>query len=47
MDTILHPITGEQGYFCSNKEKTLIDAILNDFNQSILIPHSVRGNDLD
>ena len=49
MERITHPVTGEQGFFCSNGDKLLIDAILNDFSQSVLrLPHSeVRGNDLD
>ena len=36
MDQILHPITGEQGYFCSSKEKEVIDAIISDYK-------SIRG----
>lgn len=48
MERILHPVSGESGYFTTEQEKTLIDAILNDFSQSVLrLPHSeVRGNDL-
>ena len=48
MDKILHPVSGENGYFCSEKEKTLIDAVLKDFiiSQSVLqvsSRSSVRG----
>lgn len=47
MESIIHPISGENGYFCSEKEKTLIDAVLVDFvvNQSVLqvSSHDVRG----
>lgn len=32
MDSISHPISGEHGYFCSELEKKVIDAIINDFN---------------
>ncbi len=32
MDKVLHPVSGESGYFCSELEKTVIDAIINDFN---------------
>ena len=31
MDKVFHPISGEEGYFCSNQEKVLIDAILVDY----------------
>lgn len=47
MENIIHPISGETGYFCTNKEKTLIDTILKDFiiNQHILqvSSHDMRG----
>ena len=47
MERIIHPVTGESGFFCSNRQKILIEAIVQNFNQDYL-PHSdVRGNDLD
>lgn len=32
MDKVFHPISGESGYFCSESEKVLIDAILVDYS---------------
>ena len=50
MENIIHPISGEKGYFCSLKEKTLIDAIIQDFNINQLVvqssSHNVRGGEL-
>jgi len=49
MDKILHPVSGEYGYFCSEKEKILIDAILQDFSMNQLVvqsSRSARGGDL-
>ena len=31
MEKILHPVSGESGYFASEKEKNLIDIVLKDF----------------
>lgn len=31
MEKLIHPISGETGYFATEKEKTLIDAVLKDF----------------
>ena len=31
MEKICHPISGETGYFASEKEKLLIDTVLKDF----------------
>lgn len=28
MDKILHPVTGQDGYFCSKREKEMIDVAL-------------------
>ena len=39
MDKILHPISGEKGFFCSVEEKTLIDAIIKDFSVNQLVVH--------
>lgn len=47
MDTIFHPVSGEKGYFCTEQEKTLIDAIIIDWNSKNLVvqdsSHDVRG----
>lgn len=40
MDLINHPISGEKGYFCSEKDKILIDAILSDFENKHLVTTS-------
>ena len=45
METILHPISGEQGYFCTNKEKVLIDAIIQDFSMNqLVVQEASRSN---
>jgi len=47
MERIYHPTSGERGFFCSDEEKILIDAVLVDFsiNQSVLesSSRSARG----
>ena len=45
MDKIIHPISGETGYFASEKEKLLIDTVLKDFvlNQLVLTSADGRG----
>lgn len=47
MYEIYDPISGEKGYFTSEKEKTLIDAILYDYGMNQLVLHessrSARG----
>ena len=48
MYKILHPVTGEHGYFASEQEKVLIDAILNELSCQFVPPHeSVRGGDVE
>ena len=37
MESLIHPISGENGYFCSEKEKILIDAIVQDFSMNQLV----------
>ena len=37
MDLINHPVSGESGYFCSEMEKVLIDAILCDYRMNQLV----------
>lgn len=46
MEYIIHPISGEKGYFASEEEKVLIDAILVDYsvNQLVVTSHE-RGVD--
>ena len=47
MESILHPVSGQKGYFCTEKEKTLIDAIVSDYSVSQLVltesSRSTRG----
>ena len=45
MDKIIHPISGETGYFASEKEKLVIDTILKDYvlNQFVLTSANGRG----
>lgn len=43
MEKIFHPVSGESGYFATEQEKTLIDAVLCDFtakNQLVVTSHS-------
>ena len=41
MERILHPVSGESGYFASEKEKSMIDiAVLFMANQSEKLPCS-------
>lgn len=48
MDLISHPISGEKGYFCTEREKVLIDAILCDYSsQFVLNSSSPEGRGLD
>lgn len=37
MDTVYHPVSGEKGFFCSELEKTLIDAIISDYSMNHLV----------
>lgn len=37
MDKVIHPVSGEHGYFCTETEKSLIDAVLKDFVVSQLV----------
>ena len=45
MEKIYHPVSGENGYFCSEQEKVLIDAIVSDYsmNQLVVSSRSARG----
>ena len=31
MEKLIHPISGETGYFATEREKNVIDAVLKDF----------------
>ena len=37
IETIIHPISGEKGFFCTNEEKILIDAIINDYSNQFVL----------
>lgn len=45
MDKVIHPVSGEHGYFCTETEKTLIDSILKDFliNHLVVTSTDSRG----
>lgn len=47
MEKIFHPVSGETGYFATEQEKTLIDAIIQDFSINQLVvtesSRSARG----
>ena len=43
MEQIFHPVSGEKGFFATEQEKVLIDAVLCDFtakNQLVVTDHS-------
>lgn len=46
MEKIIHPISGESGYFATNKEKTLIDAVLSDYVINQLVVNVSSHNDV-
>ena len=37
MQKIYNPVSGEEGYFCSEQEKVLIDAIITDYSMNQLV----------
>ena len=45
MEKIFHPVSGEKGYFATEQEKTLIDAVILDFkiNQLVTASADSRG----
>ena len=43
MEKILHPVSGESGYFTTEQEKVLIDAIIQDFSMNQLVVTSADG----
>ena len=40
MDMIYHPVSGEKGYFATEQEKVLIDAILVDWHNNQFVTNS-------
>ena len=44
MDKIFHPVSGENGYFCTEQEKVLIDAILHDYSMNQLVIQETSAN---
>lgn len=43
MIDLVHPISGEKGYFVSESEKEVIDVILADFKNKHLVVTSADG----
>lgn len=43
MEQIFHPVSGESGYFCTERQKVLIDAILSDYSMNHLVVQSSRS----
>ena len=37
MEKIFHPVSGERGYFTSETEKCVIDAVLSDYRNNHLV----------
>ena len=37
MEKIFHPVSGESGYFTTEQEKVLIDAIIQDYNNQLVV----------
>ena len=44
MDKIFHPVSGENGYFCTEQEKILSDAILSDYSMNQLVSQEASAN---
>ena len=43
MESIYHPVSGEQGFFCSLKEKVIIDAILIDSSSQLILENKTSS----
>lgn len=43
MEKIFNPVSGESGYFCTEQEKVLIDAIFVDYSMNQLVLTSADG----
>ena len=37
MESIIHPVSGEKGFFATEQEKVLIDAILCDYSNQLVL----------
>ena len=37
MEKLFHPVSGEEGFFCTKKDKILIDAILIDYSNQLVV----------
>lgn len=37
VNKIFHPVSGEEGYFCTEQEKILIDAIIIDYSNQLVV----------
>ena len=37
MEKLFHPVSGEAGYFTTEKEKILIDAIICDYSNQLVV----------
>jgi hypothetical protein len=47
VERIFHPVSGEVGYFCTESQKTLIDAILNDYSMNQLVTSANGRGEFD
>lgn len=45
MEKIFHPVSGELGYFATQHEKILIDAIFYDYRVNNLVVHSSESGE--
>lgn len=43
MESILHPISGEIGFFCTPQEKEMLDVVLADFKNRHLVVTSCNA----
>ena len=43
MERIFHPVSGESGYFTTEQEKVLIDAMISDYSMNQLVVTSANG----
>ena len=40
MQKIIHPVSGEKGFFCSESEKVLIDTIIQNFSINLVVQNT-------
>jgi hypothetical protein len=43
INKVFHPVTGEEGFFCSKLEKQVIDAIVLEFKTALYEQNSPRS----